>query len=52
MINDDVKKLVNNRLYDIIRNNKEIEENSIDALRKIIKIKLVIIKKLIKNGKN
>ena len=52
MINDDVKKLVNNRLYNIIRNNKEIEENSINALRKIIKIKLVIIKKLIENGKN
>ena len=49
IINNEIKKLINNRLYNKIKNNEDID--SIDFLRKIIKTKLENINKLINNGK-
>jgi len=48
-INNEIKKLINNRLYNKIKNNEDID--SIDFLRKIIKTKLENINELINNGK-
>lgn len=50
-INNELRQLVNSRLYDKIRHNECIEKTSVDFLRKIIKTKLNIIGGLIKNGK-
>jgi len=50
-INEELKKLLTPRMYHTIKNNENIEENSIQILRKIIKSKLEIIEILIKNGK-
>jgi len=50
-INGELKNLVENRLYAKIKNNEEIEENSINFLRNIMRTKLKIIESLIKNGK-
>lgn len=47
LINKELKKLVKNHLYTRIKNNEEIENTSIDFLRKIIKTKLENIKTLI-----
>lgn|SRR3989338_5531249 len=49
-INIEIKELVNNLLYNKIKNNEEIEEKSIGILRKMIRSKLKIINSLIENG--
>ena len=49
-INEEIKKLVKEQLYKRIKNNDDIEENSFNFLRKIIRTKLKIIEDLIKNG--
>lgn len=46
-INDELKKITKDRLYDKMKYNEEVEENSIKFLRKIIKTKLKIIEALI-----
>ena len=50
-INDELKTSINDLLYKKIKNNEEIDKSSIEILRKIIKLKLNIIEKLIRNGK-
>ena len=50
-INEELKNLIGFRLYEIIRNNGELEDITIILLRKIIKSKLDVIMKLLKNGK-
>ncbi len=49
-INGELKKLLTERIYNKIKNNENIEDNSILTLRKIIKSKLSIIERLLKNG--
>ena len=49
-INEELKKLLTERMYNKIKNNENIEDNSILTLRKIIKSKLSIIERLLKNG--
>jgi hypothetical protein len=49
-INEELKNLMKIPLRDKIKNNEEIEQNSIEFLRKIIKTKLGIIESLIKDG--
>jgi len=49
IINEELKIKIDNRLYLKIKNNEEIHNNSIDFLRKIIKIKLEKINKMIDN---
>lgn len=49
-INEELKMLMADSLYKKIRNNEEIEINSISILRKTIKSKLGVIESLIKNG--
>jgi len=51
LINEELKKLISNSLYSKIKYNEEIENNSIDFLKRIIKAKLEKIKGLIQNGK-
>lgn len=46
----ELKNLVNDVLFNKIKNNEEIEENSVNFLRKIIMAKLKLIETLIKNG--
>ena len=50
-INNELKISVNERLYNQIRNNEEIEKNTVDFLRKIMKNKIEIIENCIKDGK-
>lgn len=50
-INNELKNSIKERMYIKIKNNEEIEENSVSFLRKIIKTKLEIIETSIKNGK-
>ena len=49
-INRELKILIKEILYHRIKNDEEIESNSIIFLRKIIKSKLKVIENLIKNG--
>ena len=49
-INEELKMLITDVLYKKIRNDEEVETNSISFLRKIIKSKLGKIESLIKNG--
>jgi len=49
-INEELKMLMADFLYKKIRDNEEIEKNSINFLREILKSKLKIIEDLIKNG--
>lgn len=49
-INSEIKNSMAEVIYRKIRNNEDIEDNSILALRKIIKSKLSIIERLLKNG--
>lgn len=50
-INDDLKRLIEPNLYEQIRHNEEIDDNTILILRKIIRAKLKSIKELLENGK-
>ena len=50
-INKELKDMINLPLYYKIKNNDGIEDATIDFLRKIIKAKLAIILKHLKNGK-
>ena len=49
-INDEVKEGVGERLYAKIRQNEEIEENSIGLLRRIMRSRLKKIEGLISHG--
>ena len=49
-INEELKKLLTERMYNKIKNNGNIEDISILTLRKIIKSKLSTIEGLLKNG--
>ncbi|MCK4589842.1 MAG: hypothetical protein KAT77_05330 [Nanoarchaeota archaeon] len=49
-INKNLENLIGQRLYQRMKNNQEIEEKTIEDLRRIIKIKLNQIRKLIQNG--
>jgi hypothetical protein len=49
-INDDTKNLVGERIYYQLKNDDEIEEIMILALRKIIRLKLKLIEKLIEKS--
>lgn len=49
-INEKMKNELKTRLYEKIRYNEEIEENSINLLREIMKLKLKKIEELIDNG--
>ena len=50
-INQELKSLIQDPLHNIVKNNEEMEQNSINILRKIIKKKLGIIESLVEDGK-
>ena len=50
-INSELEKLVKESLYKRARNNEEIEANSVESLRKLIRAKLALIEGLIADGK-
>ena len=51
-INEELKGLLTERIYNKIKNNENIEDNSILLLQKIIKSKLHIIEKLLERNNN
>lgn len=50
-ISSNVKKLISMNLLNKMRNNLEINDNEMQILRKILKEKMVLIRRMIKNGK-